>query len=253
MDKVLGTLGEDSENMDKITVSTLAFNRARMTYQIQNEFKDHPELKWAILNGENVPAFTNAFGTAPTVLANLLQTGYAGKKNQEEMEKAKAEALKQWLSIAGSVPGLSIVGDGKAVDWANFGIEQLKSQALDQIGKSPETADSLYNGKDVSNKDALKRDTLNLLLQNGFFDDATMAEGNKDHGAGQVYAPPPGALTYDDKGHVKGFDYGSEDYQNWTEGLGGEGRPEWYGKAPGMDLSDDVIQQYDQQFPNIDG
>jgi hypothetical protein len=253
MDKVLGTLGEDSKNMDKISVSVLAFNRARMTYQLQDQFKDHPELKWAVLNGEKVPAFSNPFGTAPTVLAHVLQTGYAGKKNEEEMEKAKAEALKQWLDIAGSIPGLSIPGKGAVVDWANFGVEQIKSQALDQIGKSPETADSLYSGKDVSNKDALQRDTLNLLLQNGFFDDATMAEGNKDHGAGTVYGPPPGALTYDDQGHVKGFNYGSQVYQDWTEGLAGDDRPAWTGKAPGMTVPDDAIQKYDQEFPNIDG
>ena len=87
-----------------------------------------------------------------------------------------------------------------------------------------------------------------MLLQNGFFDDATIA-GGESHSGRTVSAPPRG-LTYDDDGHVNGFNYRLRRLlQNWTEGLGGQGRPDWYGRLPVMDLPDDVIQQYGPAVP----
>jgi hypothetical protein len=249
MKNILQTLGEDPENIDKISVSTLAFNRVKMNYAL-SQITD-PELKWKILKGEDVPEYVNPSLVGPSVLGALLKDAYDGKKDEEDLAEAKAEALQSWLDVAGSLPALKIPGAGLKAAYAEWGVDALKGAALDQMGKTPKDADSLYGDRDVENEEALRRDTMNMLLQNGFFEDDVIEIGSDDLGGKGVYGPPAGALRYDDQGNVAGFDYSSDDYANWVSATSGGDNPPWYGLAPGVKLPAQVIDTYQDQFGNI--
>jgi len=250
MQKVLKTLGEDPANIDKIAVSAFAFNRVKVNYAL-SQVTD-PALKWKILSGADVPEFTNPSLVGPAVVGAILKDAYDGMSDKVELEKAKAEALKSWLDVAGSLPVLKIPGEGLIKDYAEWGVDQLKSQALDKLGEGPDTdPGSLYGGRDVADQEALRRDTMNLLLQNGFYDQKVMDIGSSELGGKGVYAPPDGALLKDSSGNVTGFDFESDDYANWVQGTSGPGNPPWWGLAPGTQLPETVIDKYRSQFPNI--
>lgn len=250
MQKILKTLGEDPANIDKIAVSAFAFNRVKVNYAL-SQVTD-PALKWKILSGVDVPEFVNPSMVGPSVVGAILQDAYDGMSDKVELEKAKAEALKSWLDVAGSLPILKIPGEGLKAAYADWGVDQLKSAALDKLGEGPATdPGSLYGGREVADQEALRRDTMNLLLQNGFYDPDVVALGSKELGGKGASAPPAGALLRDSHGNVTGFDFGSDDYANWVQGTSGPGNPAWWGLAPGMQLPESVIDKYRSQFPNI--
>ncbi len=235
MKEVLKTLGENPENIDKISVAALAFNRVKVNYALGQI--DDPELKWKILKGDDVPEYVNPSLVGPTVLGGILQDAYDGLDDKEKRDKAKAEAISKWLDIAGSLPVLKIPGEGLKVVYANWGVDKLKSAALGQLAKGPSgTAESLYSSRDTSTQEALQHDTMNLLLQNGFYDESVMKAGSAEMGGKGAAAPPPGALNRDSDGNVTGFNFASDDYANWVQGTSGGGNPPWWGLAPGMDL-----------------
>jgi len=250
MKQVLQTLGEDTDNIDKISVAALAFNRVKVNYAL-SQVTD-PELKWKILKGDDVPEYVNPSLVGPTVVGHILGDAYDGKKEGEELAKAKAEAIGKWLDIAGSLPILNIPGKGLESVYANWGVDQVKGAALDQLSKGPSgTADSLYGARDTSTQDALRHDTMNLLAQNGFYDQSVMDIASKDLGGKGAAAPPPDALKHDASGKVTGFNFNSDAYSQWVQGTNAPGNPPWWGLAPGMDLPGRVIDQYRSTFPNI--
>ncbi len=250
MKNVLETLGEDTENIDKISVAALAFNRVKVNYAL-SQITD-PELKWKILNGDDVPEYVNPSLVGPSVVGRILGDAYDGMEDKEARDKAKAEALSKWLDIAGSLPVLKIPGEGLKAVYANWGVEQLRGAALGQLAEGPDsTATSLYGGREVETQEALQRDTMNMLLQNGFYEQEVMDIGSADLGGKGAAAPPEGALNRDEDGNVTGFNFSSDDYSNWVQGTSGPGNPEWWGLAPGMDLPERVVNEYRSTFPNI--
>lgn len=250
MKKILQTLGEQPENIDKVTTSAFAYNRVLMSAALR-DISD-PKIRWQILQGADYPPFTSAAKLGPDIVGTIINDAYEGKKSADEVAKARAEALKKFLEIASALPPLKIPATGikTADEWITFGVDKTKGAALDQLSKGPDkSAGSVYGGRDVATQDALRRDFMNILLQNGFYDPEVIAEGQKQF-PGAVNPPPDGALLRDSSGRVTGFNYQSDAYSQWVSGLHSDRNPTW-GTAPGMKITDSIIGKYREQFPNI--
>lgn len=243
MTKILQTLGEDQSNIQIVTAGAAATQQQLMGYALSRSLGDNANSPVMMLTGTNVPLIQNSASLNASVLGWIVNTAYSGDKNKEDADKKRAELLSKTLSIMTSLPCIP----APAGQWSKFLFDQVKSNAIDQIGKGPAgTATAVYGKMDAGSKQSLTQNTLNLMLQAGYLDPKYYAEANQKVG-GQTYQPPPPTAL---KGKTENgtwvpdqppqFDFGSPAYQTWSETY-----------APNAWLQNNVLGPYDNTFPNV--
>jgi hypothetical protein len=180
------------------------------------------------------------------VLGWVVKTAYAGDLKDEELQKKKAELLSKTVSMATTLP-IFKVGEGVG-EWSKYAFDQVKSQAINEIGKAPQgTSKQVYGDMDEESQIALRDSTFNLMLQAGYLRPEHFAAANKKEQGSTYQPPPPTAL----KGHSGSngqwvadqppqFDRTSGAYRGWARSYGGNA---W--------ISDNVYAPYNRQWPHL--
>lgn len=223
MKNLLGTLGEDSKNMDIVNAGIAASGRLMLDYAAQRGLHIDPNAAANAISGDRgVPAIVGASQALARSLSFAIYAGYQGDTNNQEFQQQRAENISKILGIVTSVPGLELP-EGHA--WSQFMLDQIKDQALDKIGEGPDQdAKATYNETSADYQTKLQQMTLNSLLANGYFSDDNYAKANpKD--APHVYVSPfdpkyagqdPPAVTTDSHGDQV-FNFDSQAYRDWEQ------------------------------------
>ena len=96
---------------------------------------------------------------------------------------------------------------------------------------------------DANTKEALRHNTMNLLLANGYLDQSVFDRANQDAGGHTYTAPPEAALLRDDQGDLVDppqFDFDSDAYDTWATTVGVEGA-----------LTNQMVDRYNASWPNV--
>jgi hypothetical protein len=243
MAKIVGTLGEDQNNILIVTAGAAATQQIRMSYALDKSIKDNPNTPVMIIRGESVPYVSNAAIQGSNVLGWLVNNAYVGDKADEDVQKKRAELISKTLSIATALPVIPKMPG----DWSQFVYDQVKGTAISEIGKGPKGDSSgTYKQMDQTSKNALRQTTLNQLLQAGYLKPEHFDAANKDAKGNTYEAPPVEAL----KGHRENgrfvpdeplqFNTDSDAYKAWA--------PTY---ADNAWLNANVYLPYNNQFPNI--
>jgi len=245
MKKVLGTLGEDPNNLDIVTAGVTAAGKLTLTYGVQQALKNDPNAAVDIITAhENVPGINGPAESLANTLSFVITNGYQGDRDNQEFQKKRAENLSKALGIALSLPALDLP---EGHEWTGFLIDQAKDVALEKIGEGPDQdAKGTYNASASDNQTKLTELTLNTLLANGYFDRSVYAKANTKDAPDKFRSPfdsrYAGAVRKSEDGQWE-FDYGSKGYRDWVEA----------GQEPDGWLEQWVIGQFRKDFPAFGG
>lgn len=233
MKNIIGTLGEDSKNMDIVNAGIAASGRIMLSYAAQRGMKIDGDAAAHIIAGtKGVPSLTGAAGALALTLNFAITAGYHGDKDQQAFEKERAENISKILGIVTSVPSLELP---EGHEWTGFLIDQIKDQALDKIGEGPDqNAQDTYNDTSSDYQTKLQQMTLNALLDNGYFSDQNYAKANSPSAPHEFLSPldpkyssqDPPAVSKDADGHLR-FNYDSQAYHDWEQD--GQAMNSWIG------------------------
>ena len=242
--RVLETIGEDDDNVEKVMAGALTAQQMRLTYALHNGLDPNveggnPNNALLLLKGQNVPIIDNANDNAADMFAFIVNTCYEGDVKDEEAAKKRAEMLSKVLGVVTDLPPLEITGP-----WTSFAVNTTKDIILDKLAEGPEANSSeIYGEMDADTKQSLRHNTMNLLLANGYLDQAVFDRANQEAG-GHTYTPPPAAaLLRDDHGRLVDppqFDFESDAYDTWATTVGVEGA-----------LTNQIVDRYNASWPNV--
>jgi hypothetical protein len=245
VEQIIGTLGENESDIQIVTAGVMAAHQVRMAYALDHEMAANPNSPVMVMKGATVTFLENASMESAGVLGWVVSTGYAGDLKNEELQKKQAELLSKTVSIATALPIFKI-GEGVG-EWSKYAFDQLKSQAISEIGKAPKgSSKEIYGKMDQGSQNALRDSTFNLMLQGGYLRPEHFAQANRETGGSTYRPPPPTAL----KGHRGSngqwvakqppeFDLTSDTYLRWARNYGDNG---W--------ISDHVYVPYSLEWPN---
>ena len=244
LQRVLETLGEDDSNVEKVMAGALTAQQMRLTYALHNGLDPsfpggNPNNALLLLRGDNVPLIDNANDNAADMFAFIVNTCYEGDVKDEEAAKKRAEMLSKVLGIVTDLPPLEITGP-----WTSLAVGTAKDLILEKIAEGPEANSSeIYGEMDANTKEALRHNTMNLLLANGYLDQSVFDRANQDAGGHTYTAPPEAALLRDDQGDLVDppqFDFDSDAYDTWATTVGVEGA-----------LTNQMVDRYNASWPNV--
>jgi hypothetical protein len=248
VEQIIATLGEHESDIQIVTAGVLATQQVRVSYALDKSVADNPKAPKMLITGDKVPLVANACMESAGVLGWVVSTAYGGAKANEEQKKKMAELMSKTLSIVTGLPILQVTTASGAVgDWSKYAYEQLKGEAISQIGKAPPGDSSAVYGKmDQKSKVALRDSTFNLMLQAGYlkpehFDAANREKGRSYHEpavtAFKGHRGPGGKWVADQPPQ---FDFTSPAYRKWAHTYGDN---EW--------IQTTVDVPYNEQWPNV--
>jgi hypothetical protein len=222
-----------------------------MSYAMNKSLTNSPNTPRMVMTGDKVPFLTNASMESAGVLGWAVNTAYGGDKADDEHQKKKAELMAKTISIVSALPILQVkTAAGALGDWSMYAFDQVKGQAISQIGKAPSGSSSgVYGEMDQQSRIALRDNTFNLMLRAGYLKPEHFEAANKAKGGATYQGVPSTAL----KGHPgQGggwvadqplqFDLASPEYQSWARNYGDN---EW--------IQGNVYDPYNNQFPGRGG
>lgn len=243
LDSVMGTLGEDKANVQKVMAGGVAAQQMALAYAMKVGVDPHapggsPDNPVKLIKGLNVPLIDNANLASADMFQYIVSSGFAGMEDKEERAQAKAQMMSQVLGVVTSLPPLQVEGK-----WASFALGTIEGQVLDKIGEgSPSSSKAVYGAMDDDTKTALQDNVLNTLLANGYLDKKHFDAANGK--VGNTYVAPTDDMFV--KGadgrvtHPKRFDFASQAYQSWARGPG-----------VAQALTEGTIGRYNDDWPNI--
>ncbi len=202
--KIVATLGEDQESFTLFLTGVMQANNLAVSTGLQRAAESGGEQAVAdflrgIKHDDSSPAVTNA----SMVLGWALDTGYGGDKADEAMQKKQMEAVADALSFATALPFVPEIKPA----WVKWGVGQVEERVVDAVkGSAPSDAASTYEALDEQAKTDLRDSTMNLLLQNGYFDDTSLAG---------IAPPPESVIIRSSSGDPLRFDTDAEAYKEW--------------------------------------
>lgn len=213
LEKIMGTLGQDPEHVTTVGAGWAAANSVMMNYQLQRLVENDPDAAAAYLLGQ-LRAPDNYAASGATVLDFLMDTAFAGDAADAEIAEQRAKAMKDILSLAGSIPILKpaeMLGE-----WGGWAFDQAKSRTLDGVGNLGSGASDVDSLNEIRAEAAeqAQEQYLNALLAQGYFDESVIDQVNTTPGV-NLEPPPEGALTTDADGNVV-FDTDSREFQQWA-------------------------------------
>ena len=184
MAKILGTLGEDSKNIDIVLAGVGATGKLRMSYALQQALKANPNAPIDMITGDKyVDLINGASNELAGTFAFVIDSGYQGDKSNEDFQKKRAEDLSKALGMVLSMPTFEIP-EGHA--WTSAIIDQAKDVALDKLGEGPDAnAQDTYNDTAGDAQTKLQHEMLNDLLA------GWLPRPSYYDSAGPAYVPPP--------------------------------------------------------------
>jgi hypothetical protein len=242
--RVLETIGEDDSNVEKVMAGALTAQQIRLTYAMKNGLDPNfeggnPNNALLLLRGDNVPIIDNANDNAADMFGFIVNSCYEGDVKDEEAAKKRAEMLSKVLGIATSIPPLAITGP-----WTSLAVNTTKDYILGKIAEGPGgNSSEIYGEMDANTKEALRHNTMNLLLANGYLDQGVFDRANQQAGGNTYTAPPRSALMHDDHGNLvepPQFDFSSDAYDNWATTVGVEG-----------EMTNQIVDRYNSSWPNV--
>lgn len=244
LQRVLETIGEDDDNVERVMAGALTAQQIRLTYALHNGLDPrvpggNPNNALLLLQGQNVPLIDNANDNAADMFAFIVNTCYEGDVKDEEAAKKRAEMLSKVLGVATGLPPLAITGP-----WTSFAVNTTKDYVLGKLAEGPKANSSeIYGEMDADTKEALRHNTMNLLLANGYLDQSVFDRANQEAGGPTYTAPPREALLHDDHGNLVDppqFDFSSDAYDTWVTTVGVEGA-----------LTNQIVDRYNASWPNV--
>lgn len=212
LEQIMGTLGQDPEHVTTVGAGWAAANSVMMNYQLQR-IEEDPDAAAAYLLGQ-IQAPDNFAASGASVLDFLMDSAFEGDADDAALAEKRAQAMKDILSLATSIPVLKpaeMLGE-----WGGWAFGQAKSEALDAIGNSGSGASDTDSLNEIREEAAAQAQEqyLNALLAQGYFDESVIDQVNETPGVNLV-PPPEGALTTDENGNVV-FDTESAEFQQWA-------------------------------------
>ena len=201
--KLVATLGEDQEAFTLFLTGVMQANNLAVSTGLQRALESGGDQAVAdflrgIKRDDSSPAVTNA----STVLGWALDTGFGGDAADEAMQKKQMEAVADALSFATALPFVPEIKPA----WLKWGADQVEDRVVDAVkGSAPSDAASTYEALDDRAQIDLRDGTMNLLLQNGYFDVAV--EG--------VRRPPEAVIVRGPSGEPLYFDTDAKAYLDW--------------------------------------
>ena len=248
VEQIIATLGEHESDIQIVTAGVLATQQVRVSYALDKSVADNPKAPKMLITGDKVPLVANACMESAGVLGWVVSTAYGGAKANEEQKKKMAELMSKTLSIVTGLPILQVTTASGAVgDWSKYAYEQLKGEAISQIGKAPEgDSNAVYGKMDRKSQDTLRNNTFNLMLQAGYLKPEHFEAANKS--MGPTYRGPAATALKGHRGQdgrwvvdqPPQFNLASRDYIAWARSYGDN---EW--------IQTTVYVPYNDQWPNI--
>lgn len=207
--RIVGTLGEDQDSFTPFLTGVVQANNLAVSTGLQRAVESGGDQAIAdflrgIKRDDSSPAVTNS----ATVLGWALDTAYTGALSDEAIQQQRMEAVADALSFAAALPFVPEIKPA----WVKWGADQVQDATLDAIRNgAPSAATSTYRDLDNQAVRDLTNTTMNLLLQNGYFEGAPLAGTS-------ITPPPEEAIVRSPSGDPLYFAADSEAYRNWFAG-----------------------------------
>ncbi len=242
MENLLGTIGQNDQDVKVVLAGAAATYQLRLSQSLAMELGNNPNVPALMIKGMAAGITCSAANDGSTVFGFIVNSAYQGAHDDEELAKKRAEALKDILTVASSLPPLKI----EAGPWTTLVIDETKSRILDKIGEGPSSdASGTYSTMDEDTKAYLEENTFNALLAAGYLEPKYYAQANRDVGGASYQPPDPGAFKRDASGNPVDppeFDFGSDAFKNWYHTYGGTVRA-W--------IDTNVVTPYNNAWSNV--
>lgn len=205
--KIVGTLGENQDDLTPFLTGLFQAQNLAVGKGLTDALSDQPNAAANFITGGTSDDSNSSITNSSEVIGWALDTAYSGDKADEEMQKKRAEAIADALSLASSLPFVPEIKP----QWLAWGADQLKDKTLDEIRNSASSdSGKTYTELNADVQERLEDATMNQLLRSGYFsDDAVRRAADK----GFTFRPPPADAI--DPGPPPQFRTDSSAYVDW--------------------------------------